>query len=429
MNMKDRLDRAYGGKKPEDDKAPQPGSRSEAPQPTSVAPKRDPREALSDAARAPRAKPADDGGRVSKSGPSRKPGSAAKTDIPPKKARSAAETADAGSLLKTGPEGVEKAAKFLLLLGQDEAAKVIKHLKSEEVERVSRAIAAIDHIGTAEANEILTEFGWLVKTRASTIEGGAAVAEAMLAAAFGDEKARQVIRKAAPEASKPFAFLADRDHQEIFALLKDESPTVMSVILPWLEPKVASRVIQALPDAARVEVVRRIAMLEKVDPDTLRRVEEAAREKARRIGSSPTEEIDGRAALADILRHVQGGLDEEILGRLDEADPALSEDIRERLFTLDDILRVRNRDVQASLRELSERQIATVLKGKSQAFRDKLLSNVSQSRRIVVMEEYDILGSVRRDEAEKATREFLGWFKTKWDAGDLVLEGDDELVD
>ncbi|HOX18336.1 MAG TPA: FliG C-terminal domain-containing protein, partial [Spirochaetales bacterium] len=163
--------------------------------------------------------------------------------------------------------------------------------------------------------------------------------------------------------------------------------------------------------------------------ETLRRVEEATREKARRIGSSPTEEIDGRAALADILRHVQGGLDEEILERLDEADPSLSEDIRERLFTLDDILRVRNRDVQASLRELSERQIATVLKGKSQAFRDKLLSNVSQSRRIIVQEEYEILGSVRRDEAEKATREFLGWFKAKWDSGDLVLEGDDELVD
>ncbi len=428
MNMKDRLDRAYGGKKPEDDKAPKQEPRSEAPRVARPAQKRDPREALSDAARVPRARPGDDEGGASKSGPSRKPGSAARTGVPPK-ARPAAETAEAESLLKTGPEGVEKAAKFLLLLGQDEAAKVIKHLKSEEVERVSRAIAAIDHIGTAEANEILTEFGWLVKTKAATIEGGAAVAEAMLAAAFGDEKARQVIRKAAPEASKPFAFLAERDHREILALLKDESPTVMSVILPWLEPRVASRVIQALPDAARVEVVRRIARLEKVDPETLRRVEEATREKARRIGSSPTEEIDGRAALADILRHVQGGLDEEILERLDEADPALSEDIRERLFTLDDILRVRNRDVQASLRELSERQIATVLKGKSQAFRDKLLSNVSQSRRIVVMEEYDILGSVRRDEAEKATREFLGWFKTKWDSGDLVLEGDDELVD
>lgn len=428
MNMKDRLDRAYGGKKPEDDQAPRPEARSEAPRNSPPARKRDAREALSDSARPPRAKPgADEGGRP-KAGQVRKAGTAVKTGVRPG-SRPEAEKAEAESLLKTGPEGVEKAAKFLLLLGQDEAAKVIKHLKSEEVERVSRAIAAIDHIGTAEANEILTEFGWLVKTRASTIEGGAAVAEAMLAAAFGDEKARQVIRKAAPEASKPFAFLAERDHQEILALLKDESPTVMSVILPWLEPRIASRVIQALPDAARVEVVRRIARLEKVDPETLRRVEEATREKARRIGTSPTEEIDGRAALADILRHVQGGLDEEILERLDEADPALSEDIRERLFTLDDILRVRNRDVQASLRELSERQIATVLKGKSQAFRDKLLSNVSQSRRIIVMEEYDILGSVRRDEAEKATREFLMWFKTKWDSGDLVLEGDDELVD
>jgi len=73
---------------------------------------------------------------------------------------------EAAALLKTGLEpGLSKAAKFLLLLGTDEASKVISHLKSEEVEAVSREILKVKNIDAPEANSILAEFGWLVKTK------------------------------------------------------------------------------------------------------------------------------------------------------------------------------------------------------------------------------------------------------------------------
>ncbi|MFH2116008.1 MAG: FliG C-terminal domain-containing protein, partial [Spirochaetota bacterium] len=118
-----------------------------------------------------------------------------------------------------------------------------------------------------------------------------------------------------------------------------------------------------------------------------------------------------------------------ILSGIEEDNPELSRDIRERLFTADDIHRVGDRDVQKGLRDLGEREVALVLKGKSQTFRDKLLANVSQSKRTIILEEYEIMGTVRRDEVEKATRSFLDYFKRRWEAGDLVLEGDEDLID
>ena len=333
------------------------------------------------------------------------------------------------ALLKTGVPGIEKAAKFLLLLGQEEAAKVIRHMKPDEIERVSRAIAGIDRIDTIEANEILTEFGWLVKTKGASIEGGAETAQRMLAAAFGDDKARELLRKAVPESAKPFQFLNDFDPKELVSLLRSESPEVMSVLLPYLEPRLASAVIVSLADPGRTEVVRRIARLEKVDPEVLRRMEDGVKEKIRRIGHSATEEVDGRSALANILRHVDTDLEESILNSLEEENRDLSDSIRERLFTLDDILRVPNREVQKRLRDLSEREIALVLKGKSTALRDKLFQNVSQTRRLIIQEEYEILGSQRREDVERGTRDFLAWFKKRWEDGDLSLEGDEDLVD
>ena len=251
----------------------------------------------------------------------------------------------------------------------------------------------------------------------------------MLAAALGDDKARELLRKAVPESARPFQFLNDFDPRELVAMLRNESPEVMSVLLPYLEPRLASSVIVNLPDPIRSEVVRRIARLEKVDPEVLRNMEAGVREKIRRLGHSATEEVDGRSALANILRHVDSNLEESILSNLGEENPGLSDSIREKLFTLDDILRVPDRAIQKRLRDLSEREIALVLKGKSAAFRDKIFQNVSQTRRIIIQEEYEILGAQRREDVERATRDFLVWFKKRWEDGELSLEGDEDLVD
>jgi flagellar motor switch protein FliG len=332
--------------------------------------------------------------------------------------------------IKTGLPGIEKAAKFLLLLGRDEAANVIRHLKPAEIETVSRQIAAIDRIDTTEANEILIEFGWLAKTQGANLEGGPEIAEQMLAAAFGADKAREVLRKAVPENNKPFAFLNDFDARQLLLLFKDESPQMIAMILPFIDAKLASGVISEMSPATRSDVIQRIARLDRASPDVIERVEAVLRDKAARIGRIDSgDRIDGASVLAGILKHVEGGLEDSILSGIEEDNPGLSKDIRERLFTIDDILRVSDRDMQKGLRELSELEIALVLKGKSQAFRDKLLSNVSQGKRTMVLEEYEIMGTVRREDVDKATRSFTEHFKKRWEDGDLILEGDDDLID
>ena len=195
----------------------------------------------------------------------------------------AAAGEEATALLKTGAEpGIGKAAKFLLLLGTDQASKVLAHLGPEEIEAVSREILKVKNIGAAEANDILAEFGWLVRTRGWSVEGGPETAEKMLTTAFGPEKARALMRKASPELSRPFRFLKDYDAKELAMILKGESPQVLSVILPYLEPKKASLLIERMPEEERVDLVKRVARLDKVNPEVLRQVEEGLRERIRR---------------------------------------------------------------------------------------------------------------------------------------------------
>lgn len=411
MNMKDRIERAYGGRKPplvEAESAKQP------PAPSGPAAARDGH---------PKArKRAGTKGPV----PGAAPGAAPAASGPPEQdARQGA-----GAFIKTASEpGLARAAKFLLLLGADEAAGVVAHLPPGDVEKIAREILAVKSIDAIEANEILAEFGWLVQTKGYAIEGGPDTAERMLSAAFGPERARELLRKAAPETLRPFRFLNDFEPPELLLILKDESPQVLALILPYLEPKRASGLIERIPEPVRVEVVKRIARLEKVNPEILRRVEETLKDRIRRIGTVSSEEIDGKAALAGILRHVDPRLEEQVLGALAEESPEVSKDVRDRLFTLDDVISVPDRQLQKALREFQDRDIALVLKGRDEGFKAKILQNLSQGRRALVLDEYGILGAVRREDAAEAAREFLAWLKQAWDDGELILEGEDELVE
>jgi len=423
MSMRDRVEKAYKGAGKAAGGAPDGTSRSE--DPSREAAPREPAPAKAAPRKRPRGQAATEGAAPGGAAPGAAP---RRPNLALGDAVAAAET-EAAALLKTGSDsGVERAAKFLLLLGTEEAAKVVARLGPEEVEAVSRAILKVRSIDAVEANDVLAEFGWLVKTKGWSIEGGPETAEKMLTAAFGEERARAMLRKAAPEALRPFRFLNDFEPKDLHLVLKEESPQVLSVILPYLEPKLASGLIERLPEELRIEVVKRVARLEKVSPEVLRRVEEGVKERIRRIGTISTEEVDGKAALAGILRHVDPRLEERVLEALAEDSPELSRNVRERLFTLEDVRRVPDRFLQDALRDFKERDIALLLKGRDDGFKEKVLRNVSQNRRSIIADEYSVLGAVRREDADEAAREFLGYLKRAWDDGELALEGEDDLV-
>jgi len=396
MNMRDRVERAYGGKPSADREMEE-----REPKVTRAAPR-------PSRAEAPISRP--------------------KTLLKASSLGKAEEEAE--RLLKTGAEtGISKAAKFLLLLGNEEASKVLAHLSPKEIEAVSREIIKVKGIDSIEAADILTEFGWLVKTKGFALEGGAETAEKMLTAAFGAEKARALLMKASPETLKPFRFLDDFEPQALAVILKQESPQVFAVILPYLEPKRASGLIELLPEEQRIEIVKRIARLDKVSPEVLRRIEEGLRDRIRKIGTSTTSEaVDGRAALAGILRHVDPKIEAEVLGALDDESPELSADVRERLFTLEDVLRISGKDLQKALRDFQDKDLALLLKGRGEDFKSKILGAVSSNRKALILDEYQYLGAVRREDAAEATREFLDYLKSAWQEGELRLDGDDELV-
>jgi flagellar motor switch protein FliG len=349
-------------------------------------------------------------------------------DAPPRPGASRLSSAPGFLKLTDKKEtSVRKAAKFLMLIGKDEAAKVMQHFSAEEVEAVAREIAGIRRIENAEAEKILTEFGFLRESLRAPV-GGVEAARRILVNAFGEEKGRGILSRCAPaQDEKFFGFLEDFEPQQLQLLFKNEPPAVLSVIIPYLEPESASKIFPLLGKSFRAEVVQRMARSEKISRDVLVRMEDALRERARKLSApAQSEEVDGRGVLAEILKYVDLSEEEEILKNIEEENPIIAEEIKERLFTIDVLDYMDDADLQKILRDMTDQEIALLLKGKSDTIRAKILMNVSDRRRGFVADEYRVMGAVPKKDVDSATRDFLNVLRRLEEDGEIAFrrEGD-----
>ena len=337
------------------------------------------------------------------------------------------------NLLKlAGVEGREKAARLILLLGIDEAAQVMAKLNPDEAEEIAREIATIRRIDSVEAQSLLNEFcETLADVKARRVRGGVDAAMEILAAAFGKEDAKRIILKAVPDAvPKRFAFLNDLSLSQLTNLLSKESPTTLAFVLTHLEPSKASGFLKTLPKDKLFQVVLKMARTRRVSMELVHTIESTLQEKLRLIGKDESDELDGRLALADILRHMDTSDERRLLDNLESIDITLADQVKERLYTMDSVIHMRDRDLQHILAEMEEREIALLLKGQTQEIKDRIKLSLSRRRRAMVEDESGILGAVLRSETDNAVRKLLERLRRGEEDGTyLIIHEESDLIE
>lgn len=351
-------------------------------------------------------------------------------------ARIAAKALTSGGLIKVpeqprqkdGKENIfRRVAKFLMLIGVDEAAKILPHLSEEQTEKIIPEIASIRYVEPDEAKEILQEFQGLVKQARE--EGGIDTARTILEKAFGTHKASVILEKTTSNISgKPFEYLSEADSDRVNMLLKDESNAVKALVLSYLKPKVSAAVINGLDDADKKDVVMRLAKLTRISPEIVQRVDKSLQEKMNRLATSKSDSIDGKNILAQILKKMSPEAEEGILNNLAEQDSELGQDLRERLFTTEDIINADDRFIQDKLHDMSDEEIAYLIAAKKDDFRQKILNNVSENRQKSILETEKFSYPIKKSDSDKITSQFFSLLRRAWEDGNLYIKGrDDEL--
>jgi len=329
----------------------------------------------------------------------------------------------------------KRAAQFMVLIGSDEASKILARLEPDQVEAISKEIVGIKSISPEDAEAVLEEFRDLLSPSygySGSSFGGVDEARKHLYAAFGPEKGEALLLKAVPEtAENPFDFLSDFTGEQLAMLFRNESPAACAMVFSRLPPKLTATALANTSPERKLEIVKRIAHLKENAPEVIERTAAALKEKARHFGRSDVaagQEIDGKGVLAAILKHSDLSYGSRLLERLEGSDPSLGREMKERLYTLEDVAGASDRPIQEKLRSMNDRDIALLLRGRSDTFTMKIMNNLSSARATRVREEEEIMGAVPKIETEAAAREFLAWFRLNREEGRILMLSDEDVL-
>lgn len=327
--------------------------------------------------------------------------------------------------------GPKKAAVLLMSLGATDAAALLRHMRRSEVEAITVEIANMRRVDRDVEIDILNEFYHLSQAQREMTQGGIDVARDMLIKAFDSHRADEIMRRLATLLQRrPFEALRKAEASQVLALVLNEHPQTIAVVLAHMDPAQASQVMAQLAPELQSAVTRRIALLGRVAPEVIKEVEALVERKLSQLSAQEVTKAGGINAIVPILNNTDRASERAILNGLEQYDPALAEEIRNRMFVFENLAEIDDRVVQKVLRRVDNKTLALALKGTASEVLDKVMRNLSQKAAAILKEDMDVLGAVRVRDVEQAQREIVNIIRQLEDQGEVVIArgGHDDFV-
>ncbi len=321
---------------------------------------------------------------------------------------------------------LRKAAILLMTLPQEEAAKVMSKLKPKQIEAVSIEIARLEHVPGNEQEAVIYEFADANPNAFMGSGGGLDLAKSLVQKALGKEARDTLDNVQQSIESLPFGFLKKVDPQNVVTFVNDEHPQTIALILSHLPPAYGAQIIAGLPTERQLAVIQRIAHMGQTNPEVIKQVEEGLESRMVSVMSQQFENAGGVNSVAEILNVTDRTTERNLLENLAQVDPELVEEIRRLMFVFEDINKLRDKDVQAVLKNVESAQWAMALKGASDELREKILGNMSQRASQMLREEMEYLGPVRLTEVESVQQQIVDIIRRLEDAGEISTHSEEQ---
>ena len=240
-------------------------------------------------------------------------------------------------------KGIRKAAILLVLLGDEAASLLYRHLPQEEVQMLTEEISELDYISPQTAADILQEYYRLTITQEYLAQGGADYARKLLVKAFGEEGAKSLLDQVTlfQEArATTLDSLQKADPQQLVMFVEGEHPQTIALVLAHMSIKSAATVLLLLPEKTRAEVVRRLAEMHQFSPEMVQKISLVLNKKLKTLGEQNRRAYGGIKAVSEMLNRIDPAAAKSILETLEQEDAKLALSIRNLMFTFEDFLSV-----------------------------------------------------------------------------------------
>ena len=321
--------------------------------------------------------------------------------------------------------GADRAAIFLLSLGESDAAQILKHMGPKEVQKVGAAMASMANVSREQVQGVLGDFIDTVDNQTALGVGSEEYIRKVMVEALGEDKAGGLIdRILLGRNTKGLEALKWMDARAVAEIIRMEHPQIMAIVLSYLDSDHAAQVITYLPDRVRVDVLLRIATLDGIQPAALQELDEIMeRQFSGNSGNVKSSSVGGIKSAANILNFVDSSMEGEIMEMIKDSDAELGQQIQDLMFVFDNLVDVDDPGIQALLREVSSDNLIIALKGADEAVREKIFKNMSKRAAEMLRDDLEAKGPVRVSDVELAQKEILAIARRMAEAGDIMLGG------
>ncbi len=327
--------------------------------------------------------------------------------------------------------GSQRAAIFLLGIGEDAATSVMRHLEPKEVQRVGEAMASLPNVSNDQLADVIGDFSTALEQQNSISFGADEYAKRVMVQALGEQKANNVLSGVMKSgSSKGLEALKWMDARSVAEILKSEHPQIVAIVLSSLESDQAAAILLHIPADKRADIMLRVARLEMVNATALDELD-VILERQIALGTvPPPEQLEGMKTAADILNYLDSDAESAIIDAMKETDEELGDAIRDLMFVFENLLDVADKGIQRLLREISVDNLVIALKGTEDAVQQKFFSNMSTRAAEMLKEDLEVKGPVRLTDVEMAQKEILAVAVKLAEDGEIMLgsKGGDDFV-
>lgn len=333
-----------------------------------------------------------------------------------------------------GLNGRQKAAIFLISIGSERAADILRFLSEREVEALSAEMAAMWRVKADTTRAVIAEMAEQFSAKDYFAMGGPEFAREVLEHLLGPERAEEIIGSLTAGAElRPFDFLRRTPPEQIATFLSDEAPQTQALVVASLPTSLGAKVLSALPAETQADVALRIATMSDTNPGVVEDIERGLRLKLSNILTQEFSSAGGIDSLAEILNRAGRSTERNVLQAVAEHSQDLADEIRQRLFTFDDIVSLSDRDIQLVLREVDQKDLGVALRGVGPEVAEKVFDNMSQRGAEMLREDLETSAPQRRAVVEEAQGRVVAAIRRLEEAGTITLgrggeDTEDEVI-
>ncbi len=303
--------------------------------------------------------------------------------------------------------GQDKAALLLSSLGVSTTQLIFSYMRDNDVKRMINAMGNIRRAPIWMIKKVLEEFYSQLNEENDLLFSENSGRDFIINA-LGEDRAKQLLGQIVDVgASNTLESLELVDTRTLANFLINEHPQTIALIVAHLNAERKVDVLRRLPEGLQAEVVLRVANLDFVSPELIAQLDDVLKTELSTLGSIDTNQLGGVEPIADMLNLMDKNSEKNIMGRVEEKDPELAEEIRKLMFVFEDLVYVDDKGIQSLLKEVDQNKMVIALKTAPEEIRAKLFKNMSNRAATLLQEDLDALGPTKLSDVEKAQSEIV----------------------